>query len=97
MSAVSFLAAGAVAVLSAALGGEVGQLGLEAAGAVVQGELNDLREDIKTQREMEIKMYSVPKQSVNKADTVSVETVGKKPLHAIKEQPIRQEVIQTVV
>lgn len=84
MSAVSFLAAGAVAVLSAALGGEVGQLGLEAAGAVVQGELSDLREDIRTQREMEMKMYSVPTQTVYKVETVSVMTEEKKPLHAIE-------------
>ena len=95
VSAVSFLAAGAVAVLSASLGGEMGQLGLEAAGAVVQGELNDLREDIRTQREMEIKMYSVPTQTVKKLGTVSVETEGKKPLHVIKEQPVTQDVIQT--
>ncbi|KAI6652824.1 Ankycorbin [Oopsacas minuta] len=91
VSAVSYLAAGAVAVLSAALGGEVGQLGLEAAGAVMQGELDELRKDIQVQRQVGSKIYSDAQQSAAKEEKTPAVIEETKLLHTIQEHPIKDE------
>ena len=95
VSAVSFLAAGAVAVLSAALGGELGQLGLEAAGAVMQGELNELRKDIQVQRQAELSLSLATQQPDTSVAVSSAETEEKKDLATIQEHPDREEVINS--
>ena len=86
VSAVSFLAAGAVAVLSATLGGSLGAMGLDAAGAVLQGELDEMRRDVLQQKEGE----RTPPLAVQQTEVrgfSAVETEEKKPLDPIPEQP----------
>ena len=73
----------------------MGHLGLEAAGAVVQGELNQLRRDIQVQREAELSLSLVSQQDtsvgVSPPAPAPAET-ERKELAPIQERPDREEV-----
>ena len=73
----------------------MGHLGLEAAGAVVQGELNQLRRDIQVQREAELSLSLVSQQDTSVGVSPPAPTPAeteRKELAPIQERPDREEV-----